>query len=301
MKLTPLPFLLIAPLAYLLVCALLSALVAYPLHFVTGDALGFHTLVNKGATLIIAMGLIPLGRRLDVGMPEIGLAAGATPLFRQLGYGFALGTLLMGIHVLMLLLLDIRVIDRDKLETVRVVRLSAKALLIGFAVASIEEVVFRGFLLGSLKLRTHRINAVLISSLYFAFLHFLNTDMRPELGDVRWNTGLIIVTDAFRQLSQMHLDSFLALLTAGTFLACVRLLAYPSNLGYCIGLHAGWVFVIKTAKPLTNRGAEPLFPGLASSFDGIIGNLSSAWVSVLIVLLIVNLRSRATENRLLIR
>ena len=282
----------LAPLAYLLVCVLASAVLAYPLHFITQEAIGFQTLINKCATLLMVVGLIPLGRWLDIGKKEIGLADTKILFFHQLRRGFAYGALMLGIHVLVLLLLDVRVLDEDKLEAARVLRLSAKALLIGLAVAFIEEPVFRGFLFGSLVLKTGRATAVLISSFYFAALHFFKSDLDPDFEDVRWNSGLIIVMDALGHLSQIHLDSFLALFSAGALLACIRSLI-PSGLGYCIGLHAGWVFIIKTAKPFTDRGLHPLWPDLASNFDGIIGYLSAAWISVLILLVIVCARVKA--------
>jgi len=295
MRAAPLPLLFVAPFAYLLACACAAALLAYPFHFITGDALSFHTLVNRGASLILALGLFPLGRWLGIAKSDLGLATGQGQFFRQVGRGFAFGALMMGVHVMLLLSLEARIVRESGLEPARIFRMALKGLLIGLAVASIEEPVFRGFLFGSLSRKTTRTKAVLISAFYFAALHFLTTDIRPAAGEVRWNTGLIMVLDAFRHVSRMQFDSFLALFSAGAFLACVRLLVPASGLGYCIGLHAGWVFIIKTAKPLTKRAAETHFPDLVSRFDGIIGYLSTAWISVMILLLIVGIRIKAKE------
>jgi membrane protease YdiL (CAAX protease family) len=293
---TPLSLLLVAPFAYLLICACASALLAYPLHFITGDLLSFHTLVNRGASLLLALGLFPLGRWMGIKRSDLGLAAAQGQFFRQLCRGFGFGALMMGMHVILLLSLEARVVRESGLDATRIVRLAFKGLLIGVAVASIEEPVFRGFLFGSLSRKTTRTKAVVISSLYFAALHFVTTDIRPEAGEVRWNTGLIMVLDAFQHVFRAPSDSFLALFSAGAFLACVRLLAPASGLGYCIGLHAGWVFIIKTAKPLTKRAAEAHFPALVSKFDGIIGHLSTAWISVMIMLLIVGIWLKTKED-----
>lgn len=295
MNYASLPLLLVAPFAYLLICACAASLLAYPLHFITADVLSFHTLVIRGASLILALGLFPLGRWLGTGKSDLGLAIGRSRFLRQLARGFGFGALMMGIHAILLLSLDVRVLPESGIDPTRVVSLALKGLLIGLAVASIEEPVFRGFLFGSLSTKTTRTGAVLISAFYFAALHFLTTDIRPAPDEVRWDTGLIMVLDALRHAVHMQFDSFLALFSAGVFLACVRLLAPASSLGYCIGLHAGWVFIIKTAKPLTNRATEASFPELVSKFDGIIGYLSTAWISVLIFLLIAGIRMKTRE------
>jgi len=278
-----------APAAYLVVCAFASALLSYPLHFVLPRALDYQTLVFKCAEFMMMLSLFPLGRRLGLGKADIGVALPRREFFRLLARGFALGALMLAIHVLVVLLLHARELDHDKLQLARAVSLSLKGVLIGLAVASIEEPVFRGFLLGSLLRKTGRVNAVLISAAYFASLHFLNTDLRPEYDEVRWDTGFVLVLDAFRNLAAPHLDSFLALLAAGAFLACVRLLYPATGLAWCIGLHAGWVFVIKATKPMTQFNFYSPTYYLVSLFDGTIGYLSAGWTTVLIVLLAVKI------------
>jgi len=278
-----------APAAYFVFCALVSAALAYPLHWVLSGVLDFQTQVFKCAEILMMAGLFPLGRRLGMGKSDIGLAIPKSLFLRQFARGFGYGALMLALHVLVVLLLQARVLDHDKLQVARIISLSLKGILIGLAVASIEEPVFRGFLLGSLVRKTSRVNAVLISAFYFAGLHFLTTDLRPEADEVRWDTGFVLVADAFHNLGTMRLDAFVALLAAGGFLACVRLLFPASGLGYCIGLHAGWVFIIKAAKPLTQFNFYSPWYYLVSLFDGTIGYLSAGWTTLLIVVLAVKI------------
>jgi membrane protease YdiL (CAAX protease family) len=284
--------LLAAPAIYLACCAFTSALLSYPLHFILPQALDYQTLVFKCAEILMMLGLFPLGRCLGIGKMELGLACPSNLFLRKLARGFGYGAIMLGLHVLLLLFLETRLLDHDKIQAARIASLGYKGVLIGFSVALIEEPVFRGFLLGSLLLKTSRFNAVLISALYFAGLHFLTTDLRPGYGEVRWDTGFILVADAFHTLFSPRLDAFLALLAAGVFLACVRLLFPASGLAYCIGLHAGWVFIIKWTKPLTQYNYYSPWYYLASLFDGTIGYLSAGWTTVLIILLVIKINEK---------
>ena len=76
-------------------------------------------------------------------------------------------------------------------------------------------------------------------------------------------------------------DAFAALLAVGVLLGLVR--AATGNIAACIGLHAGWVWVMLVAHELTRplRGAPLSF--LLSRFDGFVGWLVLAWTAVLAV------------------
>jgi membrane protease YdiL (CAAX protease family) len=285
-----LPLVMVAPFAYLVFCAFIGALLAYPLHFVVPESFDFQALVYKTAEILMALSLFPIGRWLGIGKLDIGLVGPMKLLLRQTLRGFGWGALMLGIHVLVLVLLDVRVLNPEKLQIGRILSLSAKGVLIGLAIASLEEPIFRGFLFGVLLRKANRFKAVLVTSFYFAALHFLSTDMRPEFVEVRWNTGFIIVFDAFSHLFRIHLDSFVALFVAGAFLSCVRLYFSSSGLSYCIGIHAGWVFVIKATSPLTIRSIVSPLQNMVSGFDGNIGYLSASWTSMLIVLLVMKMR-----------
>jgi len=103
----------------------------------------------------------------------------------------------------------------------------------------------------------------------------------------------VLVFDAFHNLSHGFVDSFLALFAAGVLLGCIRLLAPKSSLGVCLGMHAGWIFAIKTAQSLSHYNPYSPWVYLVSHFDGVIGYFSAAWTSVLIILLIIKLHRKA--------
>jgi hypothetical protein len=76
-------------------------------------------------------------------------------------------------------------------------------------------------------------------------------------------------------------DAFLALLAVGVVLGMVR--AVNGNIAACIGLHAGWVWVMLVVHELAApvRGAPDSF--LLSRFDGFVGWLVFGWTVLLAV------------------
>lgn len=290
------PLLMLVPIAYLLCCAFAAALLAYPLHFIMPKALSYQALVYKSAEIFMLLGVFFLGRWLGVGRAEMGLVGPVGPWLRQLGRGFGYGALMMGLHVALLLLINARIINHDRLELARVLSLSYKGVLIGLGVAILEEPLFRGLLQGFLSRKTHGLIAVLVGAFYFAALHFLQTDIKPEFGKVSWASGFAMIGDAFAHLGDIQPDSFLALFAVGALLGCVRLIVPNSGLSYCIGLHAGWVFILKATTPLTIINLYSPTVVLVSRYDGNIGYLSAAWSSLLTVWLAIRLLKKSPEN-----
>lgn len=275
--------LLVIPLAYLLVCAFSAGLLAYPLHFILPSTTKFHGLVFTSAQILLFVGLIPLGRSLGIQRAALGLSGDGWFIVRQILRGFSYGTLMLGAHMLLLILLDIRSLNPEKLQFDTLYPLLQKSIWVGFGVALTEEPLFRGFLLGALYRYSDKLSAIVIASAYFATLHFLRTDQRPVMAEVRWDTGLSLVADAFRHIAQVQWDAWLALFAAGAFLGCVRLLQPAANLGLCFGIHAGWVFIIKTSNPLSQLNTDSPWHGWVSPMDNTIGYFSAAWTTVLIL------------------
>lgn len=267
------------PAVYLVACAFASALLAYPLHFII--PVDFHSLLIRLGQGLLLLGLIPLGRHLGMGRAEVGWAGTGSLLRRQLLLGFGVGALTLGLHVAALLALDVRDILPDRLQPPQLLRWACKGLLVGIAIALIEESMFRGFLLGILSRKFQPLLAVLISAFYFAALHFVRTQMRPKGDEIHWDSGIAMAKDALAHLAQAAPDSFLALFAAGLFLGCARMVAPASGLSLSIGMHIGWIFVLRSSMPWSIPNFLSPWAGLISPFDGIIGYLSAAWTLLL--------------------
>jgi membrane protease YdiL (CAAX protease family) len=274
-----------APAAFLLACALASCVLAYPFRFLAGDFLGFHTLISRGTLVILVLGLVLIGRRMRLGRADIGLATGNREFFAQFRRAFGIGVLMLILHFALLVWIGARGINPGTLDYVRLARLAGKGLLIGLAVGLLEESVFRGFLHAALLRRLPPALAVGATAFYFAALHFVRSELRFAPEQIDWTSSFRFAFDSFGNLTHIQPDSFLALFCAGVFLSCVRL-AIPHGLAWCIGIHAGWVFVIKTFKPFTHVDHHSDWNFLLSRFDGVIGYLSAAWITALTMIVV---------------
>lgn len=95
----------------------------------------------------------------------------------------------------------------------------AEGLLVGLAVGSIEELLFRGFLIHTIERRYGLVTAWTGSALIFALTHFLK--------------ALAVILATWPQ--------FPGLVAMGLVLALARYQG-GGRLGLCVGLHAGWVW-----------------------------------------------------------
>ena len=116
----------------------------------------------------------------------------------------------------------------------------------------IEELFFRGLLLGILLRSLRPVVAMLITSAFFAIVHFLKAP--PRTGEsVTWFSGFHSIANSFAQFADpmMMLASFTTLFLIGWILADARL--RTRSLFLPIGLHAGWIFVAGVVGKMTKR------------------------------------------------
>ena len=116
----------------------------------------------------------------------------------------------------------------------------------------IEESFFRGLLLGILLRRSRPTVATLITSGFFAIVHFLKAPTRLNEG-VNWFSGFHSIANSFAQFADpmMVLAGFTTLFLIGWILADARL--RTRSLFLPIGLHSGWIFVAGVVGKVTKR------------------------------------------------
>ena len=116
----------------------------------------------------------------------------------------------------------------------------------------IEELFFRGLLLGILLRSLRPVVATLIISGVFAILHFLKAPTRPN-ESVSWLSGFHSIANSFAQFADpmMVLASFTTLFLIGWILADARL--RTRSLFLPIGLHSGWILVAGVVGKMTKR------------------------------------------------
>jgi hypothetical protein len=158
--------------------------------------------------------------------------------------------------------------------------LALKMLSSALAVAFIEETFLRGAMFSGIARESGTRAAILLTALIYAATHFIARYHIPaEL--VVPSSGLAMVEGSLQAFADpLGIgDAYLALFAVGVLLAAVR--AATGHIAACIGLHAGWVwimlFVRETSIPDTTRRLSFLLSG----FDGFVGWLVLAWTLVI--------------------
>jgi membrane protease YdiL (CAAX protease family) len=131
-----------------------------------------------------------------------------------------------------------------------------KLILTAVAVGIVEEVFFRGAILGICLRRMKVLNAVILTSGLFALIHFLKPKLKIADHEVTWTTGLDALGLAFSQFQDLPAVTaqFLTLFALGVVLAITRL--RTRSLWLPMGLHAGWVLGYELFKKNTDASAS---------------------------------------------
>jgi hypothetical protein len=118
--------------------------------------------------------------------------------------------------------------------------------------------------------------AIVASSALFASLHFLaRSKMDPAA--VQWDSGLNLLQQSLRHFAHPMgmVDSFLALTAVGVLLSLARL--WTGSIALSVGLHAGWVWVMKMSVGSTHLNPDAPLAVLISPIDGFTGWLVLGW------------------------
>ena len=234
-----------------------------------------HKLVKYGALLVAVVVLVLWARR-RVTRDALGLGGGIESLLVQGLIAFSLTAALLIPLWLFLLEMNARFLD-PWMWSLELSTKLAGYLIAALAVATVEELYFRGLLLSRvsgywLPLTT--------SALFFAGIHFLNPTPDPGLAD-QWNGGWLLLANATLDMPEQWLEQLprlSLLLLIGLGLGLVRL--RTGSLAFCIGAHAAMVFSLKSFQFFTYPG--PFGPAwLGTDASG--GWTGVAWMAILVL------------------
>jgi membrane protease YdiL (CAAX protease family) len=280
------PFLLLC--AVILGCLAAGSMLAYPAYLLVhplNPDWPFHRIANRVSLLLLLISLIWLLKYLRVNNREgLGFTLDRRTFLRHAATALGIGVLMMLPVIGALWALDIRVVDPDFIFTPAALgALLLKGLIGGLVVALIEETLLRGAMHSAIERQSGRIAAVLLTAFVYAALHFIGKAKVPH-EEVEWLSGLILIRGALSAFSDplALIDSFLALFAVGVLLGLVRI--RTGSIAACIGLHAGWVWVITTTREITVRNPDAPLSFLAGSYDGVVGYLVFAWTLLIILL-----------------
>ncbi len=276
--------------AFLLLIAaalLLSALFNYPLYLMLDGQMesGPHKLVNTTAKLLAIPGFFLLIKRLGMySRAELGYGIPCPAFLREMMRGWLAGVLILLILSGILVAFEVRTprpIDGDLWSLL--LKTALTGLIGGLLIGLIEETFFRGGIYRAICQNSSLPSAMILSSLLYASMHFISPEPLPGDTPYTWTSGLQILSGAFVQFKEWNtFDSFLALFLIGLFLNLLR--ERTGNIAYCIGIHAGWIFVIRLTKKLTSINETSNLQMLIGDYDGITGYLATLWIFLLTLL-----------------
>jgi len=233
----------------------------------------FHRFLDRSFLILALAGIWPLMRSLGAtSWREVGLSLPYGQM-KKLGGGLLLGLLSLAVVAAIEIAAGRRVFNHAATHQMAAVISSAMAT--AALVGVLEEILFRGALFGGLRRVLPWPVALGLSSIIYAFVHFLRS--ADVSGPVAWDSGLILLPHLF----DLHafIPAFLGLTLAGILLG----LAYhrTGNLYFSIGLHAGWIFVLKLFGALTVAS-----PGIAVAFWGS-SKMVDGWLAFLVLMLML--------------
>jgi membrane protease YdiL (CAAX protease family) len=264
----------------ILLAGLIGALLAYPAYELTSGfaSWAFHRVASRVAMLVLIAELVWLCRRLNLTRA------------RDFGYGLpwrrflrvsctwgAIGVVTAAVGAAFLLYTHLRVLSPGFTPTLlNFARIFLIGLGSGVAVALLEETVIRGAMHTAIERESGPWTAALLTAPLFAVLHFFaKVRIAPE--EVGWGSGFDLLSRSFSPLAQPGLvfDSFLSWLIVGLILSLTRVLT--GNIAMAIGLHAGWVVVLRMLQEGSNSGAAPRYSFWVGRFDGLLGYWLLPW------------------------
>ena len=136
-------------------------------------------------------------------------------------------------------------------------------ILASLFVPLIEELFFRGLILGILLRSTSRLAAIIFTSALFAILHFLKA-ANESSAPVTWWSGFLSIARAFDEFRDpvLVLGGFTTLFLLGWILADARI--RTRSLALPIGLHCGWILAAGLFNIVARAGSVGL-PWLGKS------------------------------------
>jgi membrane protease YdiL (CAAX protease family) len=242
----------------------------------------FHRMGERIGMLALVVGFVLTARRLGLrDRASLGYGVPRRVFLREMAIGLALGVLTMAAVVAIMAALG--VLDwtaASRLDAATVAKIVSTRLVSGLAVAFIEETFLRGAMLSGIERESGAKAAVLLTAVVYSATHFFASfHIAPD--QVTATSGLDLLAGTLHLFAHplAIADAFLCLFAVGVVLGTIRITT--GNIAACIGLHAGWVWVMLTVHEMSQPLRTAPLGFLLSGFDGFVGWLVLAWTVVL--------------------
>jgi membrane protease YdiL (CAAX protease family) len=255
----------------------------------------FHRLGERIGMLALLIGFVFVAKRAGLADKQsLGYGLARRRFLHEMLLALAIGAITMlAVVGIMTALGLLRWSATAGLSVTALVQLVATRLLSGIAVALIEETFLRGAMFTALERESGARAAIVLTAVIYSTTHFF-ASFHIDADRVTASSGFDLLAGTLHLFGNPLgiIDAFLCLFAVGVVLAIIR--AVTGNIAACLGLHAGWVWVMLVTHQLSTpvRG-EPL-SFLLSGFDGFVGWLVLGW-TILLGVGLHELYSRRTQ------
>jgi membrane protease YdiL (CAAX protease family) len=238
----------------------------------------FHRIGDRIGMLALGFGFLITARRLGLNdRSSLGYGLPRRKFFRESAIGLALGVATMAAVVGLMTVLGL--LDWTQaagFTAAALAKLIALRLMSGLVVAFIEETFLRGAMHTGIERESGSRAAVILTAVVYSATHFFASFRIPAAEVSAWS-GVDLLAGTLQSFAHPLgiADAFLCLFAVGILLGRVR--AATGNIAACIGLHAGWVWVMLVVHALTQPVRLSPLSFLLSRFDGFVGWLVLAW------------------------
>jgi uncharacterized protein len=238
----------------------------------------FHRLGERIGMLALLIGFVFVAKRAGLADKQsLGYALPRRRFVHEMLFALAIGAVGMLAVVGIMTALGLRTwSDTASLSVTALVQLLATRLLSGIAVAFIEETFLRGAMFAAIERESGVRTAVVLTAVIYSATHFF-ASFHIAADRVTASSGLDLLAGTLHVFTNPLeiVDAFLCLFAVGVVLAVIR--AVTGNIAACLGLHAGWVWVMLVAHQLSTPIRDEPLSFLLSGFDGFVGWLVLVW------------------------
>ncbi len=271
-----------------MLAGVIAAALSYPVFELTTHFanFAFHRVASRIAMLVLIGELVWVCRHLKLTTKRDFGYGLPWRQFLKVSIGWSLigmGTAALG--ATFLLGTGLRVIDPAfVISASSLLKIFGVGVASGIAVALLEETVMRGAMHTAIQREAGPWTAALLTAPLFAVLHFF-AKVHIPLEEVGWGSGFDLLARSFAPLGHASLvfDSFASWLLLGLILSLTRVLT--GNIAVALGLHGGWVIILRMLQEATNGGSAPDWQAWVGRFDGLLGYWLLPWGLAIAVLL----------------
>jgi membrane protease YdiL (CAAX protease family) len=272
-------------LGVLVAAGLAAGAIAYPVFELTSRIAPwpFHRVYGRIAMLAAAGALVFWCKRFQVanrralgyGLPWRRFCAVAA-----LSAGLGIATASLGAAFLLIGRIRVLSDPASLASPAHLALIALIALASGVAVALLEETVMRGALHSVVARESGQMTALWLIAPLFAVLHFF---AKTHVDSPDWMSGFHLLAGSFAPLGDLRtvLDSLCAWGVVSVLLSLTRILT--GNIAVALGLHAGWVVVLRLLQEATGSGT--LHSVWVGRFDGLLGWWVLPWAGAIALLL----------------